>query len=538
MTIFKSFIGAKDMKLWDGRTRTFDRLTSTGGTLTQNKIGHFVDALEVYGDGTAYTDSTIAQACSLTTDGVVMLQPATWEITGNLTIPATTELYVPKGAYINIAAGKTLTINGPFSAGLYQVFTGSGAVTFGYNAVEKVSPHWWGLQHTGVAATNRTAIQNAIDSIYDPFGGTQKACVSIPSGTFDIDGISIIMRQGVRVKGAGIYKTVLRSAGATNDVFTATGVSVWELENFEVTFTVTRTTGSIINISGASNTWAVRHIRGSSPYYGVLVQDGPNIGYLDDIHLLPGGSGGAINIGFFFRSATTIFVNDCNANYGNYTTNTGGFYIDSGCDGLFFTRCGVGANGGTGGMTGAYITHSLGGGSFAPRWLIFDNCWMEGGNGSTWGNAKPGYQIVNGTHVQITNSHGVSGQFGVVIQGGEGISVIGGAYLNNGQHGISIDGGTNIQIETSHIHNNSGQTANTYSGIHVSPNVGYFGIIDNQIGSSAVYGTQRTHAYDIVIDNGISDYYRILGNFCKDGASGKLYDGGSGAHKVVTNNLN
>ena len=62
MTAFKDFLGAKDVKWWDGITRTFARLTSTGGQLTQNKIGHMVDVLEVYGDGDVYTNVTLNTA--------------------------------------------------------------------------------------------------------------------------------------------------------------------------------------------------------------------------------------------------------------------------------------------------------------------------------------------------------------------------------------------------------------------------------------------------------------------------------------------
>jgi len=42
-----------------------------------------------------------------------------------------------------VEAGYTLTINGSFSAGLYQVFSGDGAVLFTSGAVCEVYPEWW-----------------------------------------------------------------------------------------------------------------------------------------------------------------------------------------------------------------------------------------------------------------------------------------------------------------------------------------------------------------------------------------------------------
>ena len=209
MTIFKSFIGAKDMKLWDGRTRTFDRLTSTGGTLTQNKIGHFVDALEVYGDGTAYTDSTISLACSMT-DGIVMLQPGTWDITDNLTIPATTELYVPKGAYLSIAAGKTLTINGTFPAGPYRVFTGSGAVMFGSESVKEIYPEWWGGKADG-ATDSSIAFQASI--LASASGGTDGHGIPIKlqAGIYKAN-FAIAALSNIAIIGAGARATFIKPA--------------------------------------------------------------------------------------------------------------------------------------------------------------------------------------------------------------------------------------------------------------------------------------------------------------------------------------
>ncbi len=81
--------------------------------------------------------------------------PATWDnvivdqvVLGTYSIAAdktvTTTLNVPDGVIYSIATGKTLTINGPFSAGRYQVFTlvGTGSVVL--SSVIEPQPEWWG----------------------------------------------------------------------------------------------------------------------------------------------------------------------------------------------------------------------------------------------------------------------------------------------------------------------------------------------------------------------------------------------------------
>ena len=144
MTTFKDFLGAKDVKWWNGITRTFARLTSTGGSLTQNKIGHMVDVLEVYGGGDAYTDVTLNTALGTVGSNacIFLLQPGTWVLSENVTIPATIALHVPRGTTLNIAAGKTLTINGTLEAGEYAIFSGTGTIA-GTPKIRTKDPTWF-----------------------------------------------------------------------------------------------------------------------------------------------------------------------------------------------------------------------------------------------------------------------------------------------------------------------------------------------------------------------------------------------------------
>lgn len=95
-------------------------------------------------------------------------------LSANLTLNSNISLIVLKEGLIPIDAGKTLTINGPFEAGLYQVFSGTGSVSFGIGAVKEVYPQWKGA--IGDDSTDNYAALNWAFSHALP--------VHIPDGTY------------------------------------------------------------------------------------------------------------------------------------------------------------------------------------------------------------------------------------------------------------------------------------------------------------------------------------------------------------------
>ena len=80
---------------------------------------------------------------------VTNIQP----VSTSLVIPANISLKVYNSGSITISAGQTLTINGPFDAGLYQVFSGSGnIVIFGSGSITEYQPVWFGNTTTPPSA--------------------------------------------------------------------------------------------------------------------------------------------------------------------------------------------------------------------------------------------------------------------------------------------------------------------------------------------------------------------------------------------------
>jgi hypothetical protein len=83
-------------------------------------------------------------------------------VADDLTIPATLGIEVKKGAVITVATTKTLTINGPFTAPVSQVFTltGTGAVA----GLKESYPQWFGAVADG-ATDDKAAIKAAFASV-------------------------------------------------------------------------------------------------------------------------------------------------------------------------------------------------------------------------------------------------------------------------------------------------------------------------------------------------------------------------------------
>lgn len=116
----------------------------------------------------------------------LVLTPGTWGVTADLAVPANIHLTPLRGAKLQIATTKTLTINGTLSAGPYQIFecVGTGKVVFGTN-VPELWADWWGVTGTGDQAAINAAIVAATGgkTVRGVFGKTYvaDATVEFPS---------------------------------------------------------------------------------------------------------------------------------------------------------------------------------------------------------------------------------------------------------------------------------------------------------------------------------------------------------------------
>lgn len=123
-------------------------------------IGRGVNFISFYGDSLATAVTNIGSS-----DRTLIVNKEI-DCDTDTTIPANISLIVLKEGLITIASGITLTINGDFAAGLYQIFDGDGATA----GLTKSYPEWWGLNTTPGTTDMTAEIQAAIDAVKGQHG--------------------------------------------------------------------------------------------------------------------------------------------------------------------------------------------------------------------------------------------------------------------------------------------------------------------------------------------------------------------------------
>lgn len=148
--------------------------------------------------------------------GPVLIPKGTYLIDQDVTCSA--PLFFAGGVF-SIAAGKTLTINGPVQAPPTQIFTGSGTVAFGQGSISEVFPQWWGAVGDGVA--DDTAALTATFKSLQFTGGR----VFFPKGTYLSDKIDLRYHYNITITGPDelankpYRSVVILKARSVTDVF-------------------------------------------------------------------------------------------------------------------------------------------------------------------------------------------------------------------------------------------------------------------------------------------------------------------------------
>src|SRR5262245_12388244 len=194
-------------------------------------------------------DSTLRNAVASigTSRKTLTLEPATWTVTSNLTLPTTLTVQPTPGAILNTSAA-TLTINGPVSCGpTQQCFQPNGSYAFGGTLTGRYPVMWFGSR-----CDNSTVDNDSFTTLIASLPSTG-GILEVPQGTCVLSTALIFDdKRSISLEGAGGV-----SAGAP----TAS------------TLKFTQTTGtSLISLRSTFGTWVRRlRIESAAGYAGVMV---------------------------------------------------------------------------------------------------------------------------------------------------------------------------------------------------------------------------------------------------------------------------
>jgi hypothetical protein len=137
-------------------------------------------------------DDTIDLQAAITSIGSnekALLLAGTHVVSDDMTIPENVTVWFIEGGALNVASGKTVTINGRVNAGLYQIFDGDGSVS---GLTQAIYPEWW-----GAVADGSTDDVSAITSAKDAIGNSGE--IIFTNGSYKIDS-NLTISQGTTLK--------------------------------------------------------------------------------------------------------------------------------------------------------------------------------------------------------------------------------------------------------------------------------------------------------------------------------------------------
>jgi len=466
-----------------GATEASPRIISpdtNAGNKRWIRIGPKIDRLTNYADlNTAIT------AIGATEQTLILDKPTT--LTANATIPTT--LHVIGMRNCQIDGSYTITINGPFEAGSYQVFGSSITVSFGSGAIEEGYAEWWQENTTPGTTDMYTAIQAAVTA----FQGKGIKLKGLGTTYYVSTDDDIDISEPIIIEGSG-WNTVYKN-GRDQIMFLAQDLTTEQTGLVFRDFAINGNSrgqynAGVIQINGFAG-FLVDHVY----VYGADRTDGSN--GVNGINFSDGG-GAAVSRG----TVQNCFIDGCSKAgiYGATADGGRGLIIGNtvrDCTGIGGAP-GIQVKGQYCRVIGNEVYSNEGDGihitptaAAAAQGIIIANneCYSNGDGGSNTGagiylgnaESQPGhFPIITGNFCYGNDGHGIE------IQLTNGIIITSNQSRNNNYQGIKVDRTNDAIISNNECLNN------------------------NQSGAANSAG--------IVIDGGAGAYsnFQILGNLCTD----------------------
>ncbi len=446
-----------------------------------------------------------------------------YPLTGSVTIPASDTLVVENGAAIsNGTSHNILNIDGPFSAGLYQVFSGFGTqdVHLEPGSVSMALPAWWGADASGTLDSS-TAIQSAIYSI----GNGE---VFFPAGNYKtVNPVYVTSGEAVSMVGAGKGETIISPSGNFNAIIFEGGGSGGGVFNLQ--FNGSGMTGGAFISIFSYNRATIKNILINGGYNGIYVQD-QNVCSVDDVWIY--GLTGQYAIKNYGSSVGSANVFDLNNVEIGFTTNTStspvGILLDGNAATVDIRHVGV-----TKGSYGLEMTNSgnlTNGPEFVTAYDFQSDYAYNDGIASISGT---GYNEV----LQFSDIYcqgAVTGN-GVYLDAHTYDTTISGGFISNNYQSGVWDIGRYTKLIGLQISDNSIQGSAAYPGVEVGGTAYGIYIEGCLIGQFVGYASEN-QSYGIVLNTGCNKII-ITGNDLTGNVTGEMNDGSGSVTKTLTNNL-
>ena len=350
--------------------------------------------------------------------------------------------------------------------------------------------------------------------------------IDFPPGTYKITSVLTISSGNMLLYGtnSGTTKIVqfTSSANLFNIANSGNPVNQVTLRNLQLEYGSVNPSGITIYCDACWRTTFYHIIFGDpgTPHLFTtgIWADGGNQVFVEESQFNVAGSQG-----MYFTGTGDVYLSNLEINGQSGDTTTTGIVFDSGVGGIYATNVNV-----TSGETG-YLFENLQPGGIVPKYGFFTNCLADTLNGEGW-------DFEAASSMRLTNSWAATGNYGILVKAVDGLSITDSRIYNNVGAGIWLrSGAADVTIKDSTITQNSRTSSGSQPGILVDAGVGRFQVLNNQIG--AADGFSATQSYGVLISSGASDNFMIVGNDLQNNVSGEYSNGGTGAHKVVANNL-
>lgn len=339
--------------------------------------------------------------------------------------------------------------------------------------------------------------------------------------------------SNVTLEGDGQGGTTVRTASATGDVITATGVSKAKIKYLSLDSTVTRTAGNAIKFSGASQC-DVEYVDMANQFVGVEIDGASSVIRVSKgkwINFVPTNGIGALIQGGNDHYFSEVVIDNPNASQpfaGMRVLAVSGLWVRD----IDFIHSGKG-----------FLSDPGAGQTVEALWMTacaFDTCSDRG----IYLRPASATAVMDSLH-WIGCWAASNTADGLLLDSAAGASVgairfVALRLIDNGQHGANLFSSVYSDVDfdncdfSGNSNPNHGGTSGLSSGVHVAAGVSGWSVRNSR--SRPMANRLNSQAWGILVDAGASANYTIENNDVRGNVTGGISDGGTGVGRWVKAN--